>query len=125
MQKVYNYRSLLPRSIIETISDNSPYFEITHESCEYWLSTYNNIYYRKSVFCKGPLLIVGSEINKNLSPASLANIASYKNNIKRSLLSIQTSGDTCEWQNNNFPLYNIPGLRKSRAQYRSAVDYTV
>ena len=124
MQKIYNYRSLLPRSIIETISNDSPNFESTHESCENWLSTYNNAYYRQSIFCKGPLLMVGSNINKNMSPASLVNIASYKINLKQSLLNIQSSGDTCEWHNNNFPLHNIPGLRKSRVKYRNAVDYT-
>ena len=114
---------MLPSSILETIPENSPNFESTHETCENWLSTYNNIYYRNSVFFKGPLLMVGSEIPNNMSPASLANIASFKNNLKQSLLSIQNSGDTCEWQNNNFPLNNIPGLRKSCASYRSAVDY--
>ena len=82
MEKIYNYRSLLPRSILETISDNSPDFESTHETCENWLSTYNNIFYRNSVFSKGPLLMVGSEITNNLPPASLANIASYKSNLK-------------------------------------------
>ena len=123
MEKIYNYRSLLPRSILETISDNSPDFESTHETCENWLSTYNNIFYRNSVFSKGPLLMVGSEITNNLPPASLANIATYKSNLKQSLLNIQNGGDTCEWQNNNFPLNNIPGLRKSCVTYRSDVDY--
>ena len=119
----YNYRSLLPLSILNTIPENSPNSEDTHESCENWLSTYNNNHYRKSVFYKGPLLSTGSDINKNLSPASFANLASYKNNLKQSLLSIQNSGISCEWKNDNFLLYNIPGLRKSQAQYRNVIDY--
>ena len=40
---IYNYRSFLPCSILETISDNSPNFESTRETCENWLSTYVNI----------------------------------------------------------------------------------
>ena len=75
-------------------------------------------------FCKGPLLIAGSDIIKNMSPATIANIASCKNYLRQSLLSIQSSGDTCEWQNRNFHLHNIPGLRRSRVKYRSIVDYT-
>ena len=124
MHKINNYRSLLARSILETIPDNSPNSEDTHESCENWLNTYNNNHYRNSVFYKGTLLSAGSDIDKNLSPGSFANIASYKNNLKRSLLSIQNSGVSCEWKNDNFPLYNIQGLRKSQVQYRNIIDYT-
>ena len=123
MHKIYSYRSLLPLTILETIPENSPTFGSTHESSENWLSIYNNAHYRKSIFCKGPLLSATSDINNNLSPASFVSIASYKNNVKQSLLVIQGSGDSCDWQNNNFPLYNISGLRKSCTANRNIIDY--
>ena len=64
MCKICNYRSLLPLSILKTIPDNSPNSEDTHESCENWLSTYNNNHYPKSVFYKGPLLSTDSDVDK-------------------------------------------------------------
>ena len=65
-----------------------------------------------------------SNINENLPLASFKTIKAYKANVKQAVLTIQSSGDTYEWQNDNFPLYNIEGLRKSQVSYRSPVDYT-
>ena len=55
---------------------------------------------------------------ENLSPSSYLTIKAYKDNIKRVLISSQGSGSESEWQPDNFPLYNIKGLRKSRTTYR-------
>ena len=124
MQKFHNYPSLLPSSIIETISKDSPIQGSNHELCESWLKIYNNFPHRNSLFFKGPLLLSTSNINENLPLASFKTIKAYKANVKQAVLTFQSSGDTYEWQNDNFPLYNIEGLRKSQVSYRSPVDYT-
>ena len=45
-----------------------------------------------------------------------------KSNIKYVLLAIQGSGEADEWQNDNFVLYNIAGLRNSTIQ-RNETNY--
>ena len=122
MEKIHKYARLLPLTIVKTISDDSPVPGSTHESCENWLKIYN-FRYHSSVFYKGPLLFADSEINENLPPASNLNIKTYRAKLKLLLLNLQSSGDPCEWQNDNFPLYNIKGLRKSEATYRSKINY--
>ena len=123
MHKVHNYPTLLPKSIRETIPVNSPVAGSNHESCANWLKIYNNPFYNKSVFFKGPLLLSGTSINENLPLASFIAIKLYKKNIKEALLSSQSSGDTDDWQNYNFVLYNFSGLRRSHTSYRSTVNY--
>ena len=124
MQKIHNYPSLLPSSIKETIRVDSPVYGSTHESCHNWLTTYNNTYYSKSIFFKGPLLLSGTTIVELLPLTSFVSLKLYKTNVKQALLTIQSSGDSCEWQNVNFILYNVEGLRKSQASYRTNVDYS-
>ena len=124
MQKVVNYPALVPPSIIKTISEDSPTHGSTHESCKEWLIKYNNCYYNKSIFFKGPLISSDTCNNINIPTESFKNIKTYKNNIKQALLEIQSSGVACEWNNSNFLLYNIAGLRKSCATYRKIVNYT-
>ena len=123
MEKVHKYPRLLPATIFKTISYDSQIPGSTHESCDNWLNIYNNSCYCSSVFYKGPLLFAGSEINENLPPVSSLNIKTYRAKLKVALLNLQSSGVPCEWQNENFPLYNIKGLRKSEATYRSTIDY--
>ena len=123
MEKVHNYPSLLPLSILRTISHDSPVPGSNHETCENWLNVYNNFLYRSSIFFKGPLLFADSELNDNLPPVSSLNIKTYRAKLKLELLNLQSSGEPCEWQNSNFPLYNITGLRKSVATYRSTINY--
>ena len=124
LHKIRNYPELLPSSMIATISEESPIFGSTHESCENWLKTYDNCYFRKSLFFKGPLIIAGSNINEQLPNVSFLSIKLYKSNISRSLLALQSIGDPCDWVSCMFVLYNIVGLRKSRTTYRTIVNYT-
>ena len=124
MQKTINYPSLLPASIRNTIGQDSPVPGSTHDTCENWLKIYDNLYYRKSIFFKGPLLLTDPCKNISLPLASYVNIKSYKKNVKQTLITIQSSGEQCEWQKNKFLLYNIDGLRRSQTTYRVKVDYT-
>ena len=118
LRKARHFPSQLPPSMVTTISNESPVHGSTHETCENWLNLYNNNYYRNSLFYKGPLLLLSCNFEENLSPSSYLTIKAYKDNIKRVLISDQGSGSESEWQPDNFPLYNIKGLRKSRTTYR-------
>ena len=40
------------------------------------------------------------------------NNETYKTNVKRVLLTLQSSKNSNEWPNNNFDLYNVAGLRQ-------------
>ncbi len=123
IRKVRHFPSLLPPPITATIPKDSPIPSSTHETCDNWLKFYDNCYYRNSLFYKGPLLIYSHSLDESLPLVSYINMKSYKNNVKSSILKIQGSGNVNEWQPNNFPLHAIQGLRKSRANYRTQVDY--
>ena len=123
LHKIQNYPSLLPISIRKTIPADSPIAGSTHESCENWLEIYNTSYFNKSVFFKGPILLSGTKINENLSLTSYISIKLYKKNVKDALRKLQGSGDACDWQNDNFLLYNFTGLRKSHTSYRAKINY--
>ncbi len=124
IRKARHFSSLLPPSIISTISKDSPLPDSTHETCDNWLKFYDNHYYRKSLFFKGPLLVLSPSLDENLSPVSYINMKSYKINVKGSILKIQGSGTATEWQVNNFPLYAIQGRRKSSTKCRTALNYS-
>ena len=114
---------LLPPSIAATIPKDSPTQNSTFESSAAWLEKYDNNIYRNSIFYKGPLLIKSSGLEENLSAAGQVNIKTYKNDIRQSILGKHGNGDVVEWQSVNLPLQNIEGLRKSKVQYRTAVNY--
>ena len=111
MHKVNHFSQSLPSSLTETIKDNAPIYGSTHETCDEWYNEFNNSYHRKSFFFKGPLLATN---NLNIVPSNFpVPINTYKSRLKTKLLDIQNQGDTEEWQQDNFPLYCIPGLRAS------------
>ena len=113
IHKVKHFPRSLPMSLTNTIPHNIPIFGSTHETCEEWLSEYNNHIYRSSIFFKGPLLSIIPNIADLTTTVSLLKIKCYKNNVKTALLKIQAYGDENDWQANNSVLNNIPGLRKS------------
>ena len=94
----------------------------TFDTCIDWLKRFYNHLYRNSVFYKGPLLVRSSMLSESL-PGSLG-IKKYKNDVKKSILVKQGGGNTAEWQNDNFPLFDIQGLRRSNVKHRTAVNYT-
>ena len=63
MTKVRFYPTLVPKSIKETISDDSPKIGSNHEDCDMWLKVYNTPTYRNSLFFKGPMLFSTLKIN--------------------------------------------------------------
>ena len=123
MHKAQCYPSLLPQSIRETIPLDSPIAGSTHETCESWLKKYSNFNYSKSLFYKGPLLLSGTQVMGRLPLTSFLSIKLFKTNVKKEILSLQSSGETCEWHHSNFVIYNIDGLRRSQASYMENADY--
>ena len=115
------FPSLLPFSVRSTISKDSPTAGSTHETCENWLKIYDNTYFNKSIFYKGPLLSATCKINENIPISSFISLKLYKKNVKHAILTIQGSLDSDIWKNDNFVLYNISGLRASR--HREKVSY--
>ena len=77
------------------------------------MSKYENHIYLKSIFYKGPLIAATPQLAELVTPASLLNMNVFKNNVKKSMLKIQSEGDDDTWIPDNFPLFNISGLRKS------------
>ena len=119
MHKIYNMPKLLPHSICITISNESPRLGSTHSTCENWLATYNNHVYLNSLFCKGPLIYIMPEVHANIVPTNKIPLQQYKKNLKDILFDFQGSGSEYEWQNNNFILYTIAGLRRSKRKEKT------
>ena len=103
----------IPESIRNTIAEDSPLPGDNHVTCGNWISKYENNIYLKSVFYKGPLIAVKPHLAELVTPASLISAKVFKNNVKRHMLTIQSIGDADTWESENFPLFHIPGLRKS------------
>ena len=110
--KVRFFKKALPESICETIAANSPVPGSTYESCQSWIEKYENNIYNNSIFYKGPLLSASPKVSNFSTPGSLFNIKSYKTNVKKGILGIQSDGSE-EWSEPNFLLYGITGLRSS------------
>ena len=111
MHRMKYFPQTVPLSIRLTIPENVPNSSSTHSNSTEWLSIYNTINFRPSVFNKGPLLFI-SELNINATTLpSLLSHNIYKKSVKRMLLILQNQGPPDEWP--NFLLFNIPGLRRS------------
>ena len=113
MNKIRNFPQLLPISIRETIASEAPGYGSTHETCIEWQKKYGGFCYNKSIFYKGPLMSIDPNFSQLSTDTNVLAPNAYKNNIKRILLQLQAEGNTIEWQMDNFPLYTIPGLRRS------------
>ena len=123
--KVRFFKKALPESICETIAANSPVPGSTYESCQSWTEKYENNIYNNSIFYKGPLLSASPKVSNFSTPGCLFNIKSYKTNVKKGILGIQSDGND-EWSEPNFLLYGITGLRSSdRINVRDCTLYTL
>ena len=111
----------LPKSVKETIAYDAPVNSSNYDTNLEWQSRYNNTVYQNSLFFKGPLLSIMPKFSGRTEPSSIVSLNIYKRFVKKSLLTIQANGDD-EWRAINFPLYNIPGIR--RAPTRRANNIT-
>ena len=106
MHKIKHYPNLIPLSITHMISPSSPVLNEDHETNMDWYNSHNDIFYRKSVFFKGPLLYQQSNIQDLIVlPQTL------KSHLKRTQLALQSEGEDEIWP--NFMLYSVEGLRRS------------
>ena len=120
---MYNFPSLLPPSVKQTISTDAPSLSTITDYSSEWYTKYNSTPYNTSTFFKGPLLY--SNIMTDNTELITSTTNSFKNRMKTHLLNDQCSGDTLEWNNNKFKLINLPGARSSkRIESISTVDYT-
>ncbi len=113
IHKVRHFPLSIPQSLRDTIPANAPTPSSTHETCESWLSTYNNTHFRSSLFYKGLTLSIIPNIAQLTTPGSLLKLKTYKSNVKTFLLKLQSEGEGSEWQTSNHILNNVPGLRRS------------
>ena len=122
MNKIHKYPQLLPISVTQTISSDSP-SESPFDYNSDWYTKYNSTPYNTSIFFKGPLLYIDTLTQNTVLDNT--HIYSYKRSLKTYLLSAQCSGDPIEWQPSNFKLLYVPGLRNSaRIEAQSVIDYT-
>ena len=113
MHKINHFPNLLPSSVNETIAPDAPVSGSCHETCHNWLSNFGTRVYNKSIFFKGPLLYVDPSAEQLLTPHALISINYFKSNTKRMLINTQITGNSDEWQSDNFLLFSINGLRRS------------
>lgn len=111
MYKICNNSSLLPPSVANTISTEAPTPQTSTDYNSEWYSQYNSTPYNASSFFKAPLLY--TDITINSTELNEHSLNTYKNTVKRYLLSVQSSGDPEEWCTNNFKLTSMAGLRRS------------
>ncbi len=114
LNTLYHNPEHLPNSIIELIPDNAPDLTRSIEQSMSWYNEYNSVPYKNTVFFKGPLLYV--ELAQNSGYSTDFNVRgklSFKKRSKSLILSIQHSGNEQEWENENFKLYCLPGIRRS------------
>ena len=112
LHKAAHFPSSLPPSICRTIPKNIPKIGNSHDDCLEWSQKYNSIPYRSTIFHKGPLLAVSSDVASiTADPSTFLSINRYKNSVKRFMIDNQSDGEIDTWP--NFLLYSIPGLRIS------------
>ena len=123
LNKVHMFPHLLPSSVRQIISSDSPSpFSPTDYTSE-WYSNYNAAPYNTSVFFKGPLLYTDILTDNDYIKNQTSN--SFKNSVRSYLQSVQGSGNQNEWTSDNFKLYCVVGLRRSdRLRAQPAVNYS-
>ena len=126
MNKVQNFPNQLPRPVLDTIDKNalSTSYSDQPTYLSEWYQTYNTSQYRMSTFFKSPLIYINLKHNNNWITYNNPNI--FKSNIKSHLLiDAQFRGTNDEWTPQNFPLYQITGLRSSdRLKTKTQINYT-
>ena len=113
MNKIRKLPQLLPISVRDTIAHDAPSHGYSYEACLDWQMKYGIACYNKSIFYKGPLMSIDPNFSELSTGTYMLSPIAYKNIIKRALLKLQSGGDEIEWEAANFPLYAIPGLRRS------------
>ena len=123
MNKIHNHPQLLPTSVTQIISPDSPSPEHPTDYSSDWYLKYNFTPYNTSLFFKGPLLY--TDLTTHYKELGNTNLNSYKRSLKTYLLELQSSGDPSEWQPYNFRLAYLPGLRNSnRIKKQLVTNYT-
>ena len=88
LHKVSHFPNSLPLSINKIIPENIPRVGMSFDDSLEWSEKYNNIPYRSTIFHKGPLLAMSSDITDLLSsdPKTSTKINTYKISLNRLLI---------------------------------------
>ena len=103
MIKIIRFRSLLPKSIIKLIPNNSLNFDQLESVNKEWIDKYNTLNYRKPYFSR--------DLYNEFVKACPA--LSTKNFVEQFIHECQSMGDPNVWESNNNILANISGPRRS------------
>jgi len=115
LHKKRHFHNSLPPPIRQIFPDNTPDFNTDHVINKDWLTDYNNINYRNSVFFKGPLAYITQENLSIITPSSILSLNIYKKSVNSLLLEHQNTGTHDEWP---IPMLNsLSGLRSSQRSH--------
>ena len=91
IEKVRNFRNILPLSISSLISSDAPTKNSTFESSISWLEKFGTSIYQHSVFYKGPLLSLMDEFDELSTSVQNGYLKGYKNRVRGKLIETQFS----------------------------------
>ena len=130
MYRFYNKIQSIPASVANIISLKAPNLDCNDEKFKVWFTKYPTGKCRNAICFKGPLFykkyIVEIEAKYQNIGTTTPNvpIKYFKNHAKALMLEVQGRGGSVEWEGQNMPLYNVPGLIKSRRNLKKDVTYT-
>ena len=121
MYKYYNSKHHVPPSVASIISLNAPKHKSSQENDNEWFKSYPIGKYRNVISFKGPLFykkyITDLENeHKNNGGKSIRpdiSINCFKTHTKTHMLKIQSEGQADDWEGQNMPLYQVPGIKIS------------
>ena len=117
MFKYHFYKHSLPLSITKLILPDAPTFNYNLDSdiVKEWLAHHSTGITRNTLSFKGPLFFlkhlpsIESRYTTNTSSYKMS-VNNFKNCVKSFVFSIQSQGNKEEWEGQNTPLYNVPGI---------------
>ena len=122
MNKIHNFPQLLPKSVLDTVT-KEPLTPSQNSYLSEWYQTHNTPTYRMTTYFKGPILFNDFINNPDNYWITLDNLNRFKINVKTYLIrDVQCASKTenlnlndadVEWLPENFPLYQMTGLRSS------------
>ena len=112
--KLHHSPETIPQTIKHLIPPTAPNPENVVDYSSDWYTIYNSYPYNKSIFFKGPILFTDIVNEEHERYSHTTNSVSVKKITKKCLLNTQKAGNEEEWENSNFKLMELTGLRRSK-----------
>ena len=112
MYKYYNSKHHIPPSVASIISLNAPKHKSSQENDNEWFKSYPIGKYRNVISFKYITDLENEHKNnggKSIRPDISINC--FKTHTKTHMLKIQSEGQADDWEGQNMPLYQVPGIR--------------